>query len=172
MAVSSPDPHRQQELYWDELVELKVRAIAIRRHRNYLDRWNTRINFVKAIASSASIAAWAIWQKYPLMWGAIIALSQVIEATKDVFPFSRRLKAAGELTVVLERLFIDAQFEWESVYSGRLDTSQVTEAWRHLQVAQLEAESNAFPSGFELSAREMDLAKGSARAYFHARYHV
>lgn len=67
MANGPEDPHRQQGLYWSQLVELKVRAICIRNQRDRLDWWNTRVNIVKAIASSASIATWAIWQRYPLM---------------------------------------------------------------------------------------------------------
>lgn len=71
-----------------------------------------------------------------------------------------------------ERLCIDAQFEWEAVYGGRLDTDQITEACRRLQMAQLEAEAKAFPTGFNPGARFMALAKEETSAHFHVRYHA
>jgi len=148
-----PDVHRQQDLYWKQLVELKVAAVCIRLHRNGLARWDRGVDVVKAVASSAGIASWVIWRQFALVWAFIIATSQVVDALKDVFPFSRRLKAASDLTVALERMFIDAQFEWEDVYGGKLSDQEIAERCRKLRTLQLDAESKAFPSGFEPSKR-------------------
>jgi hypothetical protein len=109
------DPHRQRQLYWNQLVELKVASVVIRLYRNSLERHDKVISSIRAVASSGGIAGWAIWHDYAFIWGMIIATSQVIDALKDVFPFAKRLQAASDLTTALERLFIDAQFEWESI---------------------------------------------------------
>jgi hypothetical protein len=101
------------------MVELKVAACYMRRYRDQVGLWVTSVGVVRAIASSGSIAAWAIWRQYAFVWGLIIAASQVADALREVFPFVKTNKAASEFGIALERLFIDAQLEWESVFSGR-----------------------------------------------------
>ena len=41
-------------------------------------KWDRRINMYGAIASSSSIAAWAIWKEWSYVWAVIIAISQVL----------------------------------------------------------------------------------------------
>jgi hypothetical protein len=100
-----PNPHRQQQLYWAQMVELKVAACYIRHYRDYLGKRVTALGTLRAIASSGSIAAWALWKEYAFVWGAIIAASQVVDALKDVFPFTKRHKAAIEHTITLASIF-------------------------------------------------------------------
>jgi len=102
---------------------------------------------VRAIASSAGIGAWAIWREYAFIWGAIIALSQVMDALKEVFPFTRQHKAASELAIVLESLFIDAQLEWESIKAGKYDEEQVSRRPHKLRTLHHHAECNIFRDG-------------------------
>jgi hypothetical protein len=100
------------------MVELKVAACYIRRYRDNLSNWVTAVGTLRAIASSGAIAAWALWRQYAFVWGAIIAASQVVDALRDVFPFTKKHKAAGEHTLTLNELVIDAQLEWENISSG------------------------------------------------------
>src|SRR5271166_1107670 len=118
MGEPETNPHRQQQLYWAQMVELKVAACYIRRYRDYLGSWVSAVGTLRAIASSGAIAAWALWQEYALVWGAIIAASQVADALRDVFPFTKKHKAASEHTITLNSMFIDAQLEWENIFSG------------------------------------------------------
>ena len=90
MAENAETLHRQQSLYWNKMVELRVAASYIRCYRDYLGKWVTRIGVVKAVASSSSIAAWVVWKEYAFIWGALIAMSQVLDALKGVFPVTKR----------------------------------------------------------------------------------
>jgi hypothetical protein len=60
--------HRQQNLYWNQLIELKVAAGYIRRRRDDLGKKVTALATLKAVASSGGIAAWAIWKEYAFLW--------------------------------------------------------------------------------------------------------
>ena len=86
-------------------------ACYIRRYRDYLGKRVTVLGTLRAIASSGSIAAWALWKEYAFVWGAIIAASQVADALRDVFPFTKKHKAASTHTITLSSIFIDAQLE-------------------------------------------------------------
>jgi hypothetical protein len=119
MSEIATNPHRQQQLYFAQMLELKVATVYIKRYRDYLSKWVTGIGTIRAIASSGSIAAWALWKEYAFVWAAIIAVSQVLDALKDVFPTTKKHKAASEHTNQLESLFIDAQLEWENIFVGR-----------------------------------------------------
>ncbi len=161
---------RQPDIYWRQMEQLKAASVCIRLYRNRLARWVRGVELVRAVASSGSIAAWAWWKDYPLLWGGIIAGAQVLDATKHVFPFARQHRAASDLTVALELLFIDAQLEWEKIYTGRLPEATIMDRYTKLRKLQLEAERKHFPEGFEPSQKLIDLATEEARAYVLLTY--
>ena len=150
--------------------QLKAASICIRLHRNRLARWVRGVELVRAVASSGSIAAWAWWREYPLLWGGIIAGAQVLDATKHVFPFARIHRASSDLTISLELLFIDAQLEWEKIHSGRVPEATIMDRCAKLRRLQLEAERKHFPEGFEPDPALIELATQEARAYFLLNY--
>jgi len=141
------DPHRQQQLYWNQMYQLKVAASYIRLYRDQLGKWVTGLGALRAIASCTGIAAWAIWREYAFVWGAIIAASQVTDALKDVFPFTKKHKAACEHTMILDNLFIDVQREWEYIFSRRYTNDEIMERLHRLRKSQFEAEKQHFPDG-------------------------
>ena len=153
-------------------MELKVASAYIRRYRDYLDHWVTGLGTLRAIASSGSIAAWALWREHAFVWAAIIATSQVADALRDVFPFIKRHKAASAHTLVLGSMFIDAQLEWENIFSGRYSDDQIMTRRHKLMKLQHDAERNNFPDG--LAAREAPFAEAQREAeeYFRNTYGV
>src|SRR5258708_17446318 len=93
--------HRQKQLYWNQMIKLKVAAGYIRRYRDDVGRHVTILGTMKAIASSGGIAAWAIWREYAFLCGMIIAASQLADALKEVFPFTKTHKAASDHAISL-----------------------------------------------------------------------
>jgi hypothetical protein len=154
------------------MIELKVAAGYIRRYRDDLSRWVTGLGTVKAIASSGSIAAWAIWREYAFVWGAIIAVSQVVDALKEVFPFTKTHKAASEHTIALDSIFIDAQLEWENIFSGRYTDEQIANRQHKLRKLQHDAERHSFPNGLLTKAALFREAEAEATAYFESMYNI
>jgi hypothetical protein len=164
-------PHRQQDLYFTELVELKIACEYMRRYRNSLSRRLTFISAFRGIASSGAIAAWAIVQAYPLVWGGIIAATQVADALKDVFPLTPRQQAANNLLMSLDALFIEALYEWEGVYSGRYDNEEIVERRRKLMQLRHDLDVKNFPTG-DLPQRKdlMVLAENDAITYLESMF--
>lgn len=123
----------ERKIYWNTLV-------ALHKHINYLqlyvhkcDRLDNSINMLVAIASSASIATWAVWDKYPFVWGGIIASSQVITAIKPYFPYAERKKAAFNLYKGLSSLSIECDRTWFDIASKKLSKDQIREVAFNLQ---------------------------------------
>jgi hypothetical protein len=164
--------HRQQQLYWNQMIELRVAAGYIRRYRDRLGGWVTRLGTLKAIASSGGIAAWAIWREHAFVWGTIIAASQVADALKEVFPFTKTHKAASEHAITLDSIFIDAQSEWESIFSGRYSNDQIINRRHKLMKLQHDAERHNFPYGLAAKTALFAEAQQEARDYFAATYGV
>ena len=87
-------------------------------------RWDRIINIVVAIASSTSIAAWAIWQKYSFVWSIIIAISQVLTTIKGFLPYSKRLKMLVPFMEDLKFLYNKIEYNWFKVASGDLSEDE------------------------------------------------
>lgn len=159
--------HRQQDLYFNELFQLKVACEYMRRYRNRLSRWVRGFAAFRAIASSGAIATWAIVREYPLVWGGIIAAAQVSDVLKDVFPFAARQKAAADLAMALEGLLIEALYEWEGVFAGQLTDEEITERRRRLMQVRHNAEMKHFPAGDLPEPPDLlKLAESDAVTYF------
>ncbi len=147
-------------------------ACYIRLYRDYLGKRVTALGTLRAIASSGSIAAWALWKEHAFMWGVIIAASQVVDALRDVFPFTKKHKAASAHTVTLNSIFIDAQLEWENIFSGRYTDDQIMNRRHKLMRLQHDAERTSFPDGLATRDSLFVQAEQEAKDYFTATYGV
>jgi hypothetical protein len=159
-------------LYWTQMVELKVAAAYFRRYRDRLGKWTTTLGTVKAVASCGGIAGWAVWKEYAFAWGSIIAASQLADALKDVFPFAKKHKAACEHAITLDSLFIDAQLEWEGIFSGKYTDDEIARRRHKLMKLQHDATSSHFPDGLAVQERLFALAQHEAKEYFKTTYDV
>jgi len=166
------DPHRQQQLYGKEMINLKAEASYIRLYRDSQGRWVKGLGSLKAIASCTGIAAWVVWKEYAFVWGAIIAASQLADAVKDVFPFAKQYKAAGEHTMKLDNLFNDVQLEWENIYSGQCSDEEIMKRLHQLRKLQLDALQHSFPDGLVARDALASQAKQAANDYFETTYGV
>ena len=161
---------RQPDLYWKQLQELKAASICIRLYRNRLAKHVRTVEVVKAVGSSGGIAGWVIWKDYPFVWSGVIAASQLLDALKSVFPFAKTHKAASDLTVALELLYIDSEDEWEGIFAGTLAADSISKRRTRLRKLQLDAERKHFPEGLELPPDLIRLATDETRAYFEATF--
>jgi hypothetical protein len=152
------------------MAELKGAAICIRLYRNQLARRIRAVELVKAIGSGGGIAGWVVWRDLPFLWAGVIAAAQFLDATKHVFPFARQHKAASNLTVALELLYIDAEEEWESIHLGTLSNEAIVEGWTRLRRLQLQAEREHFPDGFAPTPKMFALAATEAQAYLEGMF--
>jgi hypothetical protein len=120
MGVTMP-----QGRYWQELYDLKSHSYYIEEYLNRTEHLNRLVNMWLAIASSSSIGAWVIWRDYGVVWGFIIAASQVINAIKPFLPYRARLGALSGLSHDLEELFIQTEMRWFEVSQGLLAPEEI-----------------------------------------------
>jgi hypothetical protein len=155
--------HRQQDLYFNELFQLKVACEYHRRYRQGLALWVRRFDVLRAIASSGAIVTWAVVKSYPMIWGGIIAASQLADALKDAIPITSRYKAVSGLVMSLDALFIEALYEWEGVFAGLFSNAEITERRRKLMQIRHDVEVKHFPTG-DLPVRNDLLERAEADA--------
>lgn len=116
-----------QEKYWRYLVQIKAWIFYLDLYAEDSYKWDKRINVFGSIASSTSIAAWAIWQELSFIWSVIIALSQVLTAIKSFLPYSKRLKNLEPFIEDLKFLYNKIEYNWFKVASGELTEEEINE---------------------------------------------
>ena len=117
-----------QEQYWKELYQLKTHIAFIERQLEKSEDIDRALKIILAIASSASIGAWAIWSQFSWAWASIIAFSQVISAISPFLPYKSRIKAYSLLLNELEEIMIQAEFKWHSISEGELTATEINKA--------------------------------------------
>lgn len=121
-----------QERYWKELYQLKVHINYVEAHIHDAEMYDRRIKIFMAVASSASIGAWAIWKDLSFIWATIIAVSQVIAAISPHLPYKERLKTYSSMLHELEEVFIQAEAKWHDIAAGKHDENEINKARTNL----------------------------------------
>lgn len=116
-----------QEKYWRYMVQIKAWIFYLDVYEENSYKWDRRINIFSAVASSTSIAAWAIWQQLSYVWSFIIAISQVLNAIKEFMPYNRRMKVIVPFMKDLEFLYNKIEYNWFKVSEGELTEEEINE---------------------------------------------
>jgi exo-beta-1,3-glucanase (GH17 family) len=83
------------------------------------------LKIITALTASSSIGAWAIWNKYSMLWGSAIAASQVITAITPYLPYKGQIKAYSALINELNALMLEAEKKWLSISEGELTKNDI-----------------------------------------------
>ena len=165
-------PSVEQDQYWLEMQQLRLSAIYVREYRDSIGRMETTVAAIRAIASSGSIGAWVIWRQYAFIWAALIAASQIADALRDVFPFRKRRQALSGWCNALNRLFVDAQRDWDMIASGALSNPKIATLTHQLRQKMQRHEETYIPDGLPKKQDLFDAAQKEMEEFFRNRYAI
>jgi len=97
---------------WTNLSNVKFKAT----YTGHVSRRSYHVgnaySFMLAFASASSVAAWAIWDIYPLIWTAIVGFSQVLHVAKPYIPFIKNDREFIEQSLLFESLYLSYEKLW------------------------------------------------------------
>lgn len=143
-------------------------ALMVKKYRNY-DKW---INVGLAITSSSSIASWAIWSQYAMIWGILIAVSQVITALKPLFPFNKHVHTLNTHCYKQEALFLELEELWFKVKDKRIDEDEARQQLTYLKKRIAENEFFDDDDGFEFSEGVIEEANKMTKETLSVKYNI
>lgn len=115
-----------RERYWERLIDCKYQLECLKEYSIRIVRVERSIKILLAILSSSSVAAWAIWQKYPMIWAVIIAICQVLSVVYDYLPYKTRISEAAILQEAWSSIYLEMEKAWENV-NNSLSDDQINE---------------------------------------------
>ncbi|QSE98651.1 hypothetical protein [Fulvivirga lutea] len=100
---------------------------------NAYQKWERNLNVFLAIMSSGSIGAWAVWKELPMVWGGLIALSNVINVVRPYFPYSKYLKEVREKKNAAAAIVLGFEKLWFNYEQGNLSEEQASNEFFQLK---------------------------------------
>jgi hypothetical protein len=156
----------EQERYWAFLVQTYGHTRYLHKYLERCESIDRNISMYTAIASSASIGGWVIWQQAGWVWGTIIAISQVIGAIRKFLPYSTQAEKLRSLDSHYARLLTRIEGEWFRVRSSLLTEAEINDLITRFKTEQDEIEDATF-STVTLPDKKRLLTKAGADTVNH-----
>ena len=160
----------------DDFFKTKLYNLKVRQYywENYVHQTvvvNRGIKIFLAILSSGSVAAWAIWQQYPIFWAILIAASQVVSVIYDFLPYNTRISDLTSLIVVSSRIALEMEKCYFDYCFEEITETEAKDKYFQLLKEEDEAENKCFlESSLPLRNRYAKEAYDEATAYFLATF--
>lgn len=122
---------------WNFLIDSKTNecfASLILKNYQKLDLF---LNLFLVFATTSSVAAWAIWNEFPLVWAFIIAISQLLTISKPYFLFPKYIKVFHEKNILWQQLTLDLEELWHKVNYSTIDESDASKTYFELRKKSL-----------------------------------
>lgn len=133
-------------------------------------RRDRNVNIFLALASSGSIAAWAVWKEYPLLWSSIIALSQVVMTIKPYFPYHKVIKELNSRCLKLNLLNIETERIWNKIQRGKLTDDNIEQYYYDYNKTYAELlnfpDDLVFVTSREIEAKAEDKLKNYLKSFY------
>ncbi len=172
MNESTQDISPYQDSYWHFLQELLVHIYYLEKFLEHYQRIQRVLATVLAITSSASIAGWAVWKTFDIVWACAIALSQIINATKHIFPFSIREKHLLEILPQLNKLLLECEREFYNVKEGVYSNKDIHERTINFKERKEALITSLNESRLPENQAFLDAAEEEAKEYLKNYYHI
>jgi hypothetical protein len=130
------------------------------------------INIFLAVAASGSIAAWAIWNVYPMLWGAIIATSQIVTTIKPYFPYYKYVKELNEKLVRINYLNIELEKLWYKMQEEKITLDDASEQYFILQKELTDILNFSDDSVYDVNNNAKKKAETEMKIFYKSQYNI
>ena len=159
-----------QGRYWKVMVHLQVHIYYLASYLLKFQRIERRIGYFLAIAASASIGGWAVWQRYWVVWALVIAASQVLNAIRHLLPYQKRIEILQGVLPELNRLLLDAERGFYNVSQGLATDQNIHNQTIEIQARKSDIVNRLDECAFADSSKYMVVAEKKAEQYFQGMY--
>jgi hypothetical protein len=157
---------------WSLLCNCKYKSYYIGHLVTKFQKYDRNINIFLAIASSGSIAAWAVWSIYPWVWGLIIAISQVLSVIKPYIPFFKYVKELNLKLIRIENLNIEIEKLWYKIQRNKISEDDSIEEYFEFQKQLTEILSFSDESIFDLDKKIQDKSNKQMKVFLRTKYNI
>lgn len=155
---------------WLLLADTKFKTYCVKFLVSKYQVRDRNINILLAVASSSSIAAWAIWQTFPFVWASVIALSQVIMATRPYLPYFKFVKELNVKGIQLEALNVEIDKLWYKSEHEKITVDEASERYYELRKQVNEILTFGDDMVFKTSKEIQDKASQEAHTFLRNNY--
>jgi hypothetical protein len=157
---------------WSLLNDVKFKGYCLGFVVEKFQKWDRNLNIFLALSSSGSVAAWAIWNTYPLIWAGIIALSQVITVVKPYFPYFKYVKELNKKCFQVDNLSIDIERLWYEYRNETIDEKVAAD--RYFEIKKQIAEIFTFGDEtiFDITKNIENKANGRMEIYLKNNFGI
>lgn len=160
-----------QKRYWIYMMEIKANILYLDIYVDYAYKRDIIIKAVCALATSGSIAAWAIWKKFAVAWFIITAVSQVLTVVKGYLPYEIMLKSIASVEKDLKLLYNKIEENWIKVASGKLEEEEINGLLYDFQNRYIKIEEKIFRKRVPLFKKRIEKkAIKQAKIYFEKHF--
>jgi len=167
------DDQEYQRRFWQTLGVVHFDLHYLELYQIDQEKRERNLNIFLAIASSGSVAAWAVWDKWPMIWPSIIALSQVVNVIRPYLPYQQRIKGITAAIRELREAALDAENKWFAISEGLLTSEEIHGEFIKLKQREVKILSNHFGAS-PLPQRKafIEESEQQAEAYLRSTYGV
>lgn len=135
-------------------------------------KYDRRINIFLTLASSGSIAAWAVWDKFTWIWGFVIVISQIVNLIKPYFQYSKYSKEFSQKYILLQSIVNQYEKFYFRIQYDRITEDQAFEDFFELkqEIENIIVFSNE--TVFDVSKTMEDKAKYKMKIYLKKNFNI
>ncbi len=157
---------------WGALCNQQFKSYCLALLVKKYQRWDRNINVFLAIASSTSIAAWAIWKVTPIVWASIIAVSQVLTVVKPYFPYFKYVKEFNLKCIRLENINIEFERLWHKLQTKKITEDQADDMYFELRKQTSEILNFSDDTIFEVTPTIKKKANEQMKSFLQTNYEI
>ncbi len=157
---------------WAELCDVRYKGYSLSFIVSKFQKRDRNINIFLAIVSSGSIAAWVVWDNNSLIWGGIIAVSQVLTVIKPYFPYLKYIKELKMRSIKIDFINIELEKLWYKMESGKTSEEQAADIYFDLQKEIAEILNFGDDTVFDIDKKTRQRANERMKIYLKNNYGI
>lgn len=157
---------------WTTLCNVRFKSFCLGFLLKKYQKWDRNINVFLAVASSGSIAAWAIWKTSPMIWAIIIAISQVMTVIKPFFPYFKYVKEFNHKCSRMDLLNIEFERLWHKLQNKKINEDEAEEKYFDLRKQMTELFTFGDDTVFDVGGNIEQRANERMKTFLKSNYQL
>lgn len=125
---------------WNNLANIKFKAFYSARSSSLAGCCGRLYSFFLSLSSAGSVAAWAIWDKYQIVWAIIVGCAQILHVAKPYIPFLGKEKDFLSASYDYDTLYLKYERLWYDLENEKIEKQEIEKLFYKYRQEEIDLE--------------------------------